>query len=279
MPLVVVLATAAGGWAAHRRRMEAVCYGIVTAAIAATSLALVSIYGFGRQQDGGATWVYAAYALGTLLAARLLDRPRLAWGGSLLLLTTIVQAVVFRYAETWAFAEPWLVALVIHASFCLAIAGVARRFCEVSRRTLAQPLQRASMATSCWAGAVLVVNAASHPASGLFVYAFVIAGLWLTIAWLWRNAALFTAFSSCFDGRRVAVRGRLAGTRSLVCRGSAAMARSMDLADAGHALALLSLAWVGVRSAGRRGQRSPRPCNGCCTPTGHRSIASSPAAC
>ncbi len=126
-PLVVLLGAAAGLWARVQRIEESKAYGLIAAVTALASIVLVSFYGFGRIDDGGATWVYTLYALGALAAARFINRCELAWLGSALLAAALAQATLFAYRpEHWHLASAALVAALAHAALMTLGGALAR---------------------------------------------------------------------------------------------------------------------------------------------------------
>jgi hypothetical protein len=194
LPLTIVLGGAAGVWAWRKRTTEALCYAVIAGVVAVASLALVTFYGFGYPDDGGALWVYAIDALCALAAARLARKPAIAWFGSALLLAAMLQGIVFKHIGVLGLGHPWLTALLAHAVVDLAIALVARRSCQVSRDTLATPLERSALFTSLVAVPVLVGYVYFGSADAVYGCAFLMAAIWLLLAYLWASPNLFSDF-------------------------------------------------------------------------------------
>jgi len=64
------------------------------------SLALVMWFGFARDGDPeNIVWTLGIYAVAALATALFIDRPALVWGGPALLLVTLWQGIVYRWAD------------------------------------------------------------------------------------------------------------------------------------------------------------------------------------
>ncbi len=194
VPLVGLLGALAGlAWRLGRRddgRMIA----LVAGAAAVASLALVAWFGLGRVGDPtGAVWTLAIYTVAVLAAAVLVDRPAVAWTGMVLLLVTLVQALVYRFAGEWELERPWTMALLTHAT--LATAGLAALRLRLATQHIAlrQVLSWSTLATSLAAAAVIVVTSPATHAQTLAVDLGWLAVVWLALAALTGWPGLFTA--------------------------------------------------------------------------------------
>ena len=110
--LVAAFGSVAAGLNHWGRRESGKMYALLAAAATIASLALVFWFGFGRAGDpDNATWTLAIYAIAALTVAIRFNRREAALAGSVLLLATLAQGIVFRWNPTWQLQQPWIVAL------------------------------------------------------------------------------------------------------------------------------------------------------------------------
>ena len=135
IPITLACAGVAAAGARAGRRLDAQAYALVAALAGLLSLGLATWFGFGVMGDPtGATWVYAAFALGCPAFAAwwgryplvegttgLVEARGLGWLGSGLLLAALVQGLVYA---GWPIAGrlPWIDALLVHASVMMGLA-------------------------------------------------------------------------------------------------------------------------------------------------------------
>jgi hypothetical protein len=204
VPMTLVFAAAAIFWRA-RRRLDAQFYLILAGASAAVSLGLVTWYGFGRVGDpGGATWVYALYAIGALSAAAWLRERYVGWAGSALLLAALVQGLVFRFAQPWGLHQPWLLAVLSHSTAMIVFAAaisLRRRDSNTSDEKAtfhdaATDLATTALVTSIGASLLLVVAVGVESSAFVAGHALWLSVTWCALAWMFGSAALFSAFQA-----------------------------------------------------------------------------------
>ncbi len=194
VPAVGIFAVAAWWLRRINRRDDSFMYAVVTAATAAVSLALVVWFGFARPGDpANVTWTLAIYALAALVAAVVLDRSDVARVGSALLFAALVQGIVYRCGATWRLEQPWIVALLAHATLA-AVVGGAMRFSPLSRRdNVVQAAVWSAHVTSIVAAAWIVATMHTVSPNSLTVNLAWLAVVWMLLATLARSTVLFTA--------------------------------------------------------------------------------------
>jgi hypothetical protein len=140
VPMVALLAGAAALLRKKGRGEDGRHYLQAAAGLAAASLALATVFGFGRVGDPhGAMWVYALYASAALWLAARTGRAWLCWLGSALMLAALAQAMVFKFQVH----DAWRTAFLAHAFTATVMACV--------RRPLARPMISTAMATAALA--------------------------------------------------------------------------------------------------------------------------------
>jgi hypothetical protein len=204
VPLVALFGGLAWWLRRLGRREDGTMYGLVAAVVAAASLGLVMWFGFARVYDpAGATWTLSIYAVAALVAAVALNRTDAAGVGSALLFAAFVQAIVYRFNPAWQLQQPWIVALLAHATLvalgCVALAIVAGKLGEPSPavaahrlaiiRTLAFSAVVASVAAAMW----IIATTQATSAGGLAVQLAWLGGVWLVLAALAVSPGLFSA--------------------------------------------------------------------------------------
>jgi hypothetical protein len=201
-------AIAAGLW--HFGRSEASkMYAILAAAATIVSLALVLWFGWGRPGDpANATWTLAVYAVAALIGAVLFNRRDVALAGSIVLLATIAQGVVFRWNSSWQLQQPWIVGLLAHATLiglgCVLLRYVTLRIKTASmfeaafRMETVQVFAYSALVTSMAAAIWTIITCLSASMTTLAVHAAWLAGVWLILAALFESPQLFTASQAAF---------------------------------------------------------------------------------
>jgi len=218
--LALISCGAALSWLRWKRAEEAVSYLLGAAGLAGASLIVALWAGFGPGGDRDLTTpVFAFYAAAAILAAAFLPLPlgrreltarqALSWAGSVLLLVFFVHglwqntAIVEGLAERlWLPRRPLLVAALIHADLCAAlallfaarqIAADAPRIRGVRWQALVDPLAWSALATATLAlpSALWVREHAFTLHAG---YLFAAAGAWLIAAVLYRRDEMLAVF-------------------------------------------------------------------------------------
>jgi hypothetical protein len=206
--VLVALVVAFGAVAAGLRRLGRGEFGkmyvLLAAAATIASLALVLWFGFGRSGDPtNATWTLAIYAVAALVGAVLFNVRYAALVGSVLLLATLAQGVVFRWNPAWQLQQPWIVALLAHATL-IGLAGALLRYLAIrittpslldaARRVeLLQVFDYSALVTSIAAAFWTIATCYGASATTLSIHAVWLAGVWLILAALLESPLLFTA--------------------------------------------------------------------------------------
>ncbi len=273
-PMPLLLGLAAGVWLRRGRRLDGLYYAIVAAASAAVGVGLVTWHDFGRVGDPhGATWVYAIYAAATLVAAMWTRHPYVAVGGAVMLLAALVQGIVYKYAGPLELRQPWLLAMMCHASAMAALAVAAKVVVSLRETRVGNSLRElqfdsrsesptfhlaerdgytgafavAALAISCVAAGLLIWSVGVESLGFIAGHALWLAGCWLVLALLAGSAALFTAFQIALTAS--VLFGVVAVVRHQKWAGDLRLAwlDPWSLQAQGIALALLSLAWMILR--------------------------------
>ncbi|MFN0054281.1 MAG: hypothetical protein ACKV0T_19060, partial [Planctomycetales bacterium] len=278
VPLSLLLGGAAV-WFRGRRPEESRFIGLVTLLSVAVSLILAACFGLGRTGDpGGATWVFGFYAVGLLaysvqanrnsaaVPAKLPGIPGhpadlAAWCGGGLLLVACIQGTVIHFGEPLDWQHPWLLAFLTHATALAAIvwgtdwlpgrssdgASSAGR-----RSSVVRILVRCATTTSLLAAGYLTWQVPQLEPSTIAWHAAWLSVVWCVLSWNQRSQRLFTLFQ--------------AGCSATVVFAVAAGIRAQSWGTGprhvwldpwswqlqGGALALLGLAWTGLRMGLRR---------------------------
>ncbi len=265
----VILGLAAGLWLRRGRQLDGLYYAIVAAASAAVGVGLVTWHGFARVEDHGATWVYAIYAAATLAATMWTRHPYVALAGAVMLLAALVQGIVYKYAGPLELRQPWLLAMMCHASAmaALAVASVVVSLRETkvgnSLRELPSDSRSesvtfhlaerdgyfvaAALTTSIIAAGFLAWSVGRESFGFVAWHALWLAGCWLVLALLAGWAALFTAFQAALSAS--VLFGVVGVVRQQPWAGDLRLAwlDPRSLQAQGIALAVLSLAWTMLR--------------------------------
>jgi hypothetical protein len=165
--------------------------GLSAVVTAVVSLALVLWFGFGRLGDpAGATWTMAIYAVATAALAIVIGNAHVVRLGSALALLTLGQAIVYRFNPTWQLEQPWIAALLSHATLvalgCAIFTAYRRR---QAVRSLVFTAQVTSFAALTWV--LATIGTTSPLAAGLY-FAWLTC-VWLLLSALTASAAQFTA--------------------------------------------------------------------------------------
>ena len=106
---------------AFAKNKEALWWAISAATMAIGSLTLAVVFGLARSGDPhGVTWTFALYTALAVLATFQIKHHVVAWSASGLLLLTLVQGIVFRFANSHTLEHPWVLAFLIHATIVIA---------------------------------------------------------------------------------------------------------------------------------------------------------------
>jgi hypothetical protein len=233
----------------RERKDDGFYYALLTAAVGALSLLLVSIHGFGRVGDPQqVAWVYALFAASAFwygtgsssdpvtVRARSLPLLYLGWG------LTFLAFVQFLH---FGFSRSFKLTMLLFATVALAAAIALRR----TKQFFAEPSQRVALTAAIVAGAVLLLTAPMNTAFVLCGQTLWLAGLIVALAWLYRSPALFTAFQAItYATVFLAVTATLHGTNLLATLPIGLRSLRPQML----ALALLSPAWIVLRLLLRR---------------------------
>jgi len=194
VPLSMFAAAAVAIFHRLKRADDVRWYGWITAGVAATSLALVTIFGFGRMGDPhDATWVYAIYAAAALVGAHVTGLRPAAIGGSLLMFAALLQGMVFDQEIHLA----WPRALLAHATLATLI-GIAWRRTRAGATEPTTDAPGAAMLTSAYrtseaAALLLLLAPAFNWASFPWHDALWLAAAWFVLALHANSKARFAA--------------------------------------------------------------------------------------
>jgi len=205
LPLAALFAGIAWWLRGLRRDESSFMYGLVTAVTAAASLALALWFGFGRGGDPqNITWLLLIYALGALATGVMLGRVDAARGGAAILFAATVQCVVFRHGPTWQLEQPWITALLAHATLmavgCSAAATTVARWLRVTSAMWAarfaeviRALVWSALVTSSAAAIWLVAIMYASPPFALTIHLAWLSAVWLMLGVLKASPAIFSA--------------------------------------------------------------------------------------
>lgn len=213
VPLVGVFGVAAWLLRTSGRREDAKMYGLVGAATAVASLALVLWFGFARAGDPqNIVWTLGIYAIATLVVAWLIDRPGVVWVGPVLVLLTIWQAVAERWPVQVGYELPRVTALLAFASL-LIVGAAALVWFRLGRVHLGTALRFAAALASIAAAGLLVVSMLHASTAALAIYVAWLAAVWLGLAlltgWAWIfSLSQLATVAAIFIGVTAAVEGR-----------------------------------------------------------------------
>ncbi len=222
------------------RKDDGFYYALVTAAIGALSLLLVSLHGFGRAGDPQQiAWVYALFAASAFYVAWRLAQAAVSYVGWGLTFLALVQFLHFGFSRSFKLT------MLLYATMALVAALALRR----TKEFLAEPSLHAALFAPIVAGTVLVLTAPVNTAFGLSWQALWLAGLMAALAWLYRSPALFTAVQAlAYITVFFAVTATLHGTILVAELPFGLRSQRPQML----ALALLSPAWIVLRLILRR---------------------------
>ena len=204
VPLVAMFSLLAGWLRRLGRHGDARMFGLAAAATAFVSLSLVLWFGFGRLGDPtGTTWTLAIYAVAAVTGSFVLGKPVVALVTSALLFATLAQAIVYRFNPEWQLAQPWITALLAHATIvvigCFVFGSLARRRQLTSAlstarranvlRSFAFTAQVTSLAAAVW---IVVTIQTTSPANAGPNLAW-LAAVWVLVSVLAASPVMFTA--------------------------------------------------------------------------------------
>lgn len=249
-PMTLVCLAIAYGWKRIARRDDALWWQLTAGVVAAVSLVLAMLFGFGRWGDPrGVTWTFALYTLLAAAAALRIDRRLIAWFAAGLLLVTLVQAVVFRLSPEMQLPQPWVAALLSHATITIAGYLAVRRWLAQSNSALLEVCVLAAIGTSCLAGAVSIASGAVLSWTALAVYSAWLSLVWLALTLVLNSMIFFAAFQVALAAALVCGVTTQLETRSWYTASRAPWLDPWFLQALGIAIALYCLAWHGVRFA------------------------------
>ncbi|MFN7929106.1 MAG: hypothetical protein U0Y68_14405 [Blastocatellia bacterium] len=226
----------------RERRADGLYYAMVTAAVSALSLLLVSWHGFGRAGDPQhVAWIYALFAASAFYLTARTKRVAASYAGLGLLFLTFAQALYFGWQQSFKLT------VLLYATMTLVAAVFLRK--EKTQSLFALPSQHAALATTTLTGAILLVTAPVNSAALLSGQTLWLALLTLLLAWLYRSPLLFTIFQAItYASVFFAVTAALHGAVLL----AELPLHLRDFRGQMLALALLSPAWIVLRLGLRR---------------------------
>jgi len=247
-PLALLLVLLGEIWAS-RRRAEARIYASGGAIVALAGLILLCAHGLGR--SGDPEWLRWWLPLDAILAgygAIRLRRASLAWAGVTILLGASIQWLVCYHPPL----QPWPVALLAQASFCLVLAAVCRRQGLEPLQVFERPGQVMAIASSIAGAAALLFAVWTSPPEAMAWRLVWLSLLWLGLGWLggrpgWGNAGQVALQA----GLAFAVAHYLQG-RDWYRAEKVPFFHPWSLQVQGVAATLLGLAWTLLRTGWRR---------------------------
>ncbi|MGH9852482.1 MAG: hypothetical protein ACREBD_21815, partial [Blastocatellia bacterium] len=181
-------------WLRIERKIEARIYGIASIALGAAAILLMTAHGFGRAGDPHhVVWGYAFYAAAAFILAWRKREAIGSWIGSGLLLLAIVQLFVFKFGGDLALHHPMRLSLLVFASVTTVVAVIACRLSEQARRVFGEPFIASALISST-AVAPFALFGGWMTNGQISMRLLWLAVIWLVIACLKRQSALFAAF-------------------------------------------------------------------------------------
>jgi len=235
-------------WLRFERKVEARIYGIASIALGAAAILLMTARGFGWTGDPHhAVWGYAFYAAAAFIIAWRKREAIAAWIGNGLLLLTIVQLLVFKFGGELVLHHPMRLSLLVFASVTTVAAVIACRLSEQARKVFGEPFIASALISSAVVAPFALFGGwmTNGQISARLLW---LAAIWLIIAWLKRQSALFAAFQTALTLCVVFGVAALFGhewPHSFLSDLRTMQAQAI-------ALALLSLGWIAVRLISRR---------------------------
>jgi hypothetical protein len=195
---LVGAATICGGataWLARSHRATARYLGIAAGLNALASLTLVTWFGFARAGDPHhATWVYLFYGVAALVAARWALPRVLVWIGAALALAAMIQGFVF--GEHFALAQPWLVALLAHATLFALLATLAEIWKSFVPKAWQETAIEAATVTATLGTMLALGGFLWYDTATVSWQVAWASTIWLMLAFAWRSAALVGVFQA-----------------------------------------------------------------------------------
>ena len=249
---VFVLFVVASEWLSQRKRLRDAGYYLIAAGLVAVlSLGLVTL---GIVSPGTSSfttwWVYGIYSLGAIWIAWRRRLAPLAWVGSGLLFA----ALGVGFSHTLSLEFPWQIALLTHATICAIGAVISSRDRRVA--ILSEPLNRSALISLTFGIVSLFVVNVWQTTAMQAQLVFWIAGTLLILLWLNRNRVLFNGFQIALTcGVVLTVKATL---QQYVWYSYLphAFLHPTALQIQGTLLALLVLAWIGLRFVVRQRRAS-----------------------
>ncbi|MDZ4782386.1 MAG: hypothetical protein SGJ19_19245, partial [Planctomycetia bacterium] len=247
----------ATGWLARTHRETARYFGIAAGFNALASLALVTWFGFARAGDPHhATWVYLFYGVAALAAARWALPRVLVWVGAALVLAAMIQGLVF--GGHFALTQPWLVALLAHATLFALLATVAESWKNVVPQAWQDTAIEAATVTAALGTMLALGGFLWYDTATVSWQVAWASTIWLMLAFAWRSAALVGVFQA------VSTAALLGAVTAFLQRHTWYQASPLPLLDPwtwqawGVTLAGTCLAWMAARAGLRRYIDGPR---------------------
>ena len=244
---VFVIFLIAAEWLSRRRRPRDSYYYLLAACqIAIVSLALTTFLGFATIENHWLWIVFAIYSLGACWIAWRQKQWGLTWIASGLLLLAFGDL----FSRTLLIPFPWQSALLAHATLCAGLAIVASRF--FTDQILSKPLNDMALITIVF-GVVALFQANTWEQTPMQAQrVFWIAGILLLLLWLNRRRILLNAFQIALLCAVVLTVKAALQQFEWYSYLPHAFLHPSALQIYGTVLALLCLAWLGLRFVVRR---------------------------
>lgn len=174
----------ASEWLSRKKRVVDSYYYLVAAcAVAAVSLAVTAVFGFGITENHWLWIVFVVYSLGAFWIAWRQKQSLFTWIASAMLLFSFADG----FSRTVGTSFPWQTALLAHATLCAALAIGKRRF-------FSKELNHTALLTLVL-GVVALFQANTWQVTAFQAQrVFWIASILLLLLWLNRRRLIFNAF-------------------------------------------------------------------------------------
>lgn len=240
-------------WLRPRRDRDAFSYLIAACGIAFASLAFLIVYGVGIAGDPFlVSIILALYAAGALWFAWRRKIAGFSWAGAVLLFAASAQTCN-SLLTLWF---PWQASCLFFALACVIGAIAVQRFTKAeTSRLFLLPLKVSSIFGSVFAAVLLITQLAwfaCEPASVFAARAFVLATVLAGLLWLEASAIFFAAMQVALALGAVLLTKSLLQNFDWYGFRPGAWADPRALQVQGIVLALLCLAWVGLRMVLRK---------------------------
>jgi hypothetical protein len=247
-------------WLTSRRDRDAVSYLLASCGIAVVSLGFLVVFGLGRAGDPFLVSAFLAlYAGGAFWFAWRRKLVGFSWAGSALLFGAAAQIC----NSLLALRFPWQASCLVFALVCVGGAIAAQRLTKTeTARLFVLPLQASSIVGSAFAALWLIIQLIlfdCEPASVFATRAFILAVVLLGLFWLDGSAIFFAGLQMALALAAVLLTKFILQRFDWYAFRPDAWADPRALQVQGIVLALMCLAWVGVRLVLRKFFQATEP--------------------